>query len=119
MTQVERGYTILASSERNASMTMELNQKQIDDHVRSQLKPAIMRWLIPHECSWHLKSKMADRIYDGLNNGSHAGDFWIAWGVDQPMSIDGILKVLEGPEIDMLDIANDAEDELREEEEDE
>ena len=100
-------------------MAKKLKQKQIDDHVRSQLKPAIKRWLIPHECSWHLKSKMADRIYDELNNGSHAGDFWSAWFDDQPMSVDGILKVLEGPEIDMLDIAYDTEEELREEEEDE
>tara|TARA_Y100001973_G_scaffold17790_1_gene25929 strand:- start:4346 stop:4651 length:306 start_codon:yes stop_codon:yes gene_type:complete len=101
-------------------MAKKLKQKQIDDHVRSQLKPAIKRWLTGFGEEWEFsKCLMADRIYDDLNTGSNSGDFWAAWFDDQPMSVDGILKVLEGPEIDMLDIAHDTEDELREEEEDE
>ena len=101
-------------------MTMRLTQTQLDDHVRSRLKPAIKRWLTGFGEEWEFsKCLMADRIYDDLNNGSNSGDFWTAWSIDQPMSVVGILKVLEGPEIDMADIANDTEDELREEEEDE
>lgn len=99
-------------------MRHKLHQAQLDSHVRANLKPAIKRWLTGFGEEWEFsKCTMADRIYDDLNTGSNSGDFWTAWSVDQPMSVVGILKVLEGPEVDMIDIANDTEDDLLDEKE--